>query len=159
MKQAGRERKGHLAQHAFVSQDLVKKSTARPAVAVHERVNRLELGMEDRRFGDGRDVIPCRKGNQVIKIRSDPLVSRRNIERPMRAVGRTSNPDLLRPECTAERHPVSVDQGAMNLENSRDLERAFERQRALHRGNVASDKLGVMRSVRRELCQGHVSRA
>ena len=69
------------AQHAFVSQNLVEESAARSPVAVYERMNRLELGMEDRRLGDGRDVIPGSKGDQVIKMRSDPLVSRRDVER------------------------------------------------------------------------------
>ena len=90
-------------------EDAVEKDPARAPVSVDEGVDGLELGVSDRRLGNGADVVPADKGDKILETALNACRGGRNEERPMRAVP-SRRPTPARRAAPSERRSRRLDQ-------------------------------------------------
>ena len=129
--------------HAATPQDHVDEAAADAAVAVDERVDRLELRVRDRRLGDGRQVVPVHEGEEIGDQRRDLVLAAAARSRRRRVRQAAADPVLLAAEGPGMTRAGS---GAMRVRGWRGHRPSCARacavpdgDRLLHRDDVGSD--------------------
>ena len=125
------------------AKDHVDEAPADPTVAIEERMDRLELGMGDRRLRDRWQIVAVGEGDQIIDQRLDVGLWRRDVASVDRRVEAAPDPVLFPSELTW-RHPIWLTAHQCSVDRSDVIGRQrsvrlSQRDRFLHGDDVGRD--------------------
>ncbi len=155
-EQTGRDRGRGARQQTLSGEHRVHEGTSGTAVAVGEGMDRLELGVRDRRVEQHREVVPGDEGEQIRHRGRHQLRLRGDVHSAERAVPAASHPD--QPLAQTARCRVRGEQLCLHAQDGLEIEVRGESQSRLHRAHVRDHGAGVRAAGFLELREGELPR-
>ena len=150
-QQTGRHGNGHVARQAFVAELRMHQGTTGAAVAVRERMDRLELRVRQSCVSEQRDITTTNECHEVRDRRLNAVVVGRNEERFVGSDVAAADPHLLPPPPAGDLGRARFEERRVHGEDRVGVDSGGERDRRRHRAFVRDDHRRVVAVVVEQL--------